>query len=528
MKKPNIVVFCTDQQPANWLGCMGNDQIKTPNIDAVAKDGVLFKNAHCNTPICMSSRSTMFTGLPSSEHGVRTNGINLDDRYPVLPQILKDNGYKTFSTGKLHLTSWEIGEFHNPELQKIDPNKFPESMINWENGSITQIPDGYFGLDWIDVISGHGWFSNGNHANWLKENHPKEFDKFRAKDASKKSLNDYGDKFSTIFSTIPNELYYNEWIKDLTIEKIDRVEDNQPFFAWVSYPDPHWPFGPPAPFNQMYNPEELEKPVAWDDDKTKMPDFYHKSFYDDRGIFSVDGGDTDKTLEQIMETKAIAYGSTTAIDQSIGGVIEHLKKTGIYEDTIIVFMSDHGEAMGNHRMFNKGPFHYDSILKVPFIVSYPKKLKKGMVTESLVSIIDFMPTILDLADVEYPKNEIPYWQGFFADKAPMYDDKKILPGNSLVPIMTGEKDEIQDWVLVEDDDDIRCLSVRTLITKTYKLTIYMNKEEGILFDKVNDPEERNNVWDDPAYAETKAMMMSKMNQALMNTQERIKRRISIA
>ena len=85
MKKPNIVVFCTDQHPAHWLGCMGNKQIKTPNIDSIAENGVMFRNAHCNTPVCMSSRATMFTGLPSSEHGVRTNGINLDDRYPVLP-----------------------------------------------------------------------------------------------------------------------------------------------------------------------------------------------------------------------------------------------------------------------------------------------------------------------------------------------------------------------------------------------------------------------------------------------------------
>jgi arylsulfatase A-like enzyme len=528
MKKPNIVVFCTDQQPAHWLGCMGNEQIKTPNIDEIAKDGVLFKNAYCNTPICMSSRSTMFTGLPSSVHGVRTNGINLDDRYPVLPQILKDNGYKTFSTGKLHLTSWEIGLEHSPELEEIDPIKFPESATNWEDGSISKMPDSYFGLEWIDMIGQHGWYSHGDHANWLKENHPEEFRKFRARESSKKSLNDYGDRFSTIYSTIPNELYYNEWIKESTIEIINRVEEGQPFFAWVSFPDPHWPFGPPAPFNQMYNPDEMEMPVAWDDDKAKMPDFYHKSFYEEKGIFSVDGGDTDKTIEQIMEIKAIAYGSTTAVDQSIGGVIEHLKKTGIYDDTIIVFMSDHGEAAGDHRMFNKGPFHYDSILKVPFVVSYPKKIKKGAVADSLVSILDFMPTILDLADVEYPKPEIPDWQGFFAEKFPMYQGKKRLPGNSLVPILTGEKEEVQDWVLVEDDDDIRQIFVRTLITKEYKLSIFMNREGGILFDKVNDPEERNNVWDDPEYAEAKAMMMIKMSQALMNNQDRLKRRISIA
>jgi arylsulfatase A-like enzyme len=262
---------------------MVNDQIKTPNIDSIAKDGILFKNAHCNKPIYMSSRSKIFTWLPSSEHDVRTNGINLDDRYPALPQILKNKSYKTFSTGKLHLTSWEIGQFYNPELKEIAPNKSSESVVNWENGSINKIPDCYLGLDWIDVIGGHGRFFHENHANWLRETNPEEFKKFRETESSKKNFNDFGDKFSTIFSTIANELYYNEWIKNLTIEKIDRIEDNQLFFAWVSFPDPHWPFRPPAPFNQIYNPKELDKPVAWDDDKSKMPDFYTLTLYSIKG-----------------------------------------------------------------------------------------------------------------------------------------------------------------------------------------------------------------------------------------------------
>lgn len=527
MKKPNIVVFCTDQQPARWLGCAGNEHINTPNIDKLAEDGVLFENAFCNTPICMASRSTMFTGLPASEHGVRTNGINLDGRYPALPQILKDNGYDTLSVGKLHLTSWEIGHIHSPELKEFDPARYPESSDLWDDGTITEVKPGYFGLDTVDLVGQHGWDCHGDYINWLKDNHPEAYWQLKNRESSKPTLNETNDRFATYYSTVPKEVFYNDWIKDRTIERIDALEGEKPFFAWVSFPDPHWPFGPTKPYNEMYNPDDLDEPVAWDDDKAKMPEFYHQSYYDERGIFSVDGGDTNKSLEQIMEIKAMAYGSTTSIDDNIGEVIDRLKEKGLYEDTIFVFMSDHGEACGDHSMFNKGPFHYDSILNVPFIVSYPKKMMKGGKSDAMVSILDFMPTVLDLAGVEYPENDTPDWQGFFKEY-PMYEGKKRLPGNSLVPILSGEEKEIQDWVLIEDDDDIRELSVRTLITHEYKLTIFMNREEGVLFDRVNDTEERYNVFDDPAYAEAKAKMMSKMNQALLNNQERIKRRISIA
>lgn len=529
-KKPNIVVFCTDEQPWNWLGCMGNKDLKTPNIDALAEDGILFRNAYCNTPICMASRATMFTGLPGSVNGSRTNGIPLDHSNPVLPQILKDNGYQTFSTGKLHLTNWEIGTHHAPEFTDIPPGMFPESETHWREGSYDQIPDGYFGLDWIDLIGNHGWYCHGNYTNWLKKEHPDQYEKFVSRETEKPSL-DYEDKrYGTVYATIDDKYYYNEWIKDKTIEKIDRVDPETPFFAWVSYPDPHWPYGPAEPYSTMYDPKEIDPPVAWDDKKESMPDFYHKEWYEERKIPSVDGQDTHRTLEQVMESKALSYGMTTALDASIGGVVQHLKDTGRYDDTVFIFMSDHGDNMGDHHMFNKGPFHYDGCIRVPMVVCYPKKLKKGLKSDAFVQILDFMPTVLDLAGVDYPSPEVPDWQGFAPDHFPLYDTNSLsrLPGHSLVPIMTGEKESIQDYVLVEDDDDIRRLMIRTIVTEDYKMGIFLGREDGILFDRKKDPEELHNVWNDPEYQQAKAMMMEKMSQALLYNVKRVRRRISIA
>ena len=531
-KHPNVVVFCTDEQPGHWLGCMGNPDLKTPNIDELAENGILFQRAYCNTPICMASRATMFTGLPTSVNGSRTNGIPLlEGQDPTLPGILSQAGYETMSIGKLHLTNWEIGTHHAPEYTDIPPYQFPESETHWRDGTQDHIPPGYFGLNTIDFIGNHGWYCHGDYTNWLKANHPDQYEKFVSRETSKPSLCYEDARYGNVYATIDDKYYYNEWIKDRTIARIDAVPQGKPFFAWVSFPDPHWPYGPPAPYNTMYDPEKIDKPVAWDDDKAEMPDFFHKEWYTQRKMPSVDGQDTDRTLEQVMEAKALSYGMTTAVDTSIGQIVQHLKDTGLYDDTVFIFLSDHGDNFGDHKMFNKGPFHYEGCLHIPFVVCYPKKLKRGLKSDTLVQTMDFMPTVLDLAGVDYPvPNGIPDWQGFAPDSFPLYDTNSLsrLPGKSLVPVMTGEAECVHDYILVEDDDDIRRIILRTLITPDYKLGIFLNREDGILFDRAKDPEERHNAWNDPAYREIKAKLMEQMAHALLSNVNRVRRRISIA
>lgn len=530
MKKPNIVVFCTDQQPSDWLGCAGNPILKTPNLDALAADGMLFTNAFCNTPICMASRATMFTGLPGSVTGCRTNGIPLDSQYPALPQILKEHGYQTMSTGKLHLTCWSTQEMHGENCPSLSPEEHLECAGLWQSGDITHVSDGYFGLDQIDFIGLHGWASHGDYRNWLRDYHPDQFEKFINRDTAQPSL-DYDDKMTgTYYSTMEDKYYYNEWIKDCAIKKIDQVPEEQPFFSWISFPDPHWPYGPAEPYSSMYDPKDVPPPVAWDDDKATMPDFFHKEWYAERKIPAHDGQDTSRSYEQVMESKALSYGMMTAVDVSIGQVIDHLKATGRYEDTIIIFVSDHGDARGDHKMFNKGPFHYDPILRIPFIVRYPNMTQRGVKSDAFVQLLDFMPTVLDLAGVAYPAPPLPDWQGFNPEGYPLYDTNSLsrLVGHSLVPVMTGEKEAVQDYVLIEDDDDLSRIMVRTLINDDYKLIIFMNRDDGVLFDRKNDPEERRNVWDAPEYAQAKADMMVNMSQALLNNQYRGRRRITVA
>lgn len=521
--KPNFLIFVTDQHRSDWLSCMGNEILHTPHIDKLAETGVAFDEMYCNTPLCTPSRATMWTGLPSSVHSARTNGVDLDHKYPVLPEILKENGYKTISVGKIHLKAWHMSpERGNKNIQEYDPELLPECETVWNRRLCSKMPDGYFGLDKIHFLGGHGSYCFGEYMQWLEVEHPEVFHALRTQESAKPTTG----KPDNYYSVVPKELHYNEWIKNYTIQEIRECDDEQPFFLWCSFPDPHFPFGPPAPYYNYYKKEELPKPIAWDDKREKMNELYHQEYYEERQEESIDGGPSQYTLKQIQETKALAWGMVNHIDDCIGEVMDYLEKSGKLENTVVMFLADHGELMGDHGMYCKGPFHYQGLIKVPWIVSWPGHIQENVHQGALTSMLDFMPTILELAGISYPEATIKPWEGPFEGKT-LYE-KDPLPGHSVVPLLTGECNRVQDSVLIEDDDDIRKVNLRTLVTAKYKITIYGNKEYGELFDLETDPEERTNLWADSSYSTVKYQMIEKLMQKMLEIQDRTTRRIGIA
>lgn len=521
--KPNFLVFVTDQHRADWLSCMGNDILKTPNIDEIAGEGVLFEKAYCTTPLCMPSRATMWTGLPSSVHSARTNGVDLDDRYPVLPQILHDNGYRTISVGKIHLKAWHMSpERGNKNITDYDPQILPECETVWNKRKCTHLAEGSWGLDRIHFLGGHGNYCFGEYMQWLEDEHPEAFKALRSKQSARETTG----KEDNYYSTLPVELHYNEWIADKTIEELDQCTGEDPFFLWCSFPDPHFPFGPPAPYHDRFRPEEMPDPIAWEDSREKMNELYHAEYYESRQEESIDGGPCPYSLAQIKETKALAWDMVEHVDDCIGRVMKHLEKTGKKEDTVVIFLADHGELMGDHGMYCKGPFHYEGLLRVPMMMSWPGHFPAGKKEDSLVSMLDFMPTVLDLAGIIYPSGSVKAWEGPFAGKE-LYPCSP-LPGNSLVPLMEGKTGHCENSILIEDDDDIRHVFLRTLVTEEYKITVYSERSYGELFDLKNDPEERNNLWEEEAYREKKQEMIWMLMQKMLHNQDRTSRRIGIA
>ena len=180
------------------------------------------------------------------------------------------------------------------------------------------------------------------------------------------------------------------------------------------------------------------------------------------------------------------------LDDQVGRVMDSLQANNLVDNTVVFFLADHGEALGDHGMWGKGPFHFDGVIRVPFLASWPGQIAPGTVHDGVISLIDFVPTILDIAGVPIPEGHIP--------AAPeSMDAPPPLPGRSLAPLFKGEDMTTDRTALVEMDEDYLGFKMRTLVTKRYRLTVYSGKEYGELFDLLEDPEEVHNRWFDSAY-----------------------------
>jgi len=188
---------------------------------------------------------------------------------------------------------------------------------------------------------------------------------------------------------------------------------------------------------------------------------------------------------------------------------------------VIAFVCDHGDMMGDHWMLNKGPFGFEGLLRVPMIWSWPGRFQQGATTQALVSLLDLVPTVLDLAGVEALQGPAPP-----EPEAPQHCP--ALPGKSLVPLLRGEAAGVQDSVVIENDEDYLGLRLRTLVTDRHKITVYAGGDFGELFDLVEDPHEVHNLWDDPAGQSLKADLQARLLGRLIETDSALPRRLTHA
>lgn len=516
MKKnlPNFLFFVTDQHHPDCLGCYGNKVLKTLNIDRIAQNGVRFERAYVNNPLCMPSRSTLFTGKTPRGHHVRTNGISLSWDEKTLPEVLGRLGYRTHSVGKIHLRPFGIPLGY--KAKALDPKEFPESRDIWHTGMLSKFPEPYFGLQTINYIGGHGDYVYGDYFIDLNKKHPSKSKLLN----SKSSLRPLSGAQESWKSAIPEELHISTWVGDRTIEFLEK-EGDKPFFLWCSFPDPHHPFCPPAPWCDMYKPEKIPLPNMLEnaEELNMMPP--HFQIAHKKGLMTA-GTTTRPTKmseEEIREIRSHYYGMIGLIDKNIGRILHTLDKMNLTKSTVVVFLADHGELLGDHGLCFKGPFHYEGLVRVPFIWQWSDHFPKNRVVHGLVSLLDFVPTILEIAgssipEVSAPPKPIKSWMSWAS-----------IPGKSLVPLLSGEKDNLQSSVLIENDEDYLGLRLRTIVTDRYKLTIYQNKEYGELFDLQEDPAEYRNLWDSPAYRKVRKDLVWQLLHKLVETDNPLPRRI---
>ncbi len=510
----NFLCFIVDQMRVDHMGCAGNPVIQTPHLDRLAETGVRFSRAYCNNPLCMPSRATLFTGMTPRGHHVRTNGIPLDRDCPTIVQSLADAGYRTNSVGKLHMNNFNLPK--GADIDDVDPLDHPEARPMWLHRRLQKMPTPYYGFQSAEIILGHGSGVHGDYFHWLRERDPDGPEKLAPPAGTPTPHN----AETSWHNAIPQELHYNHWVADRTIDFLENQPAGDPFFTWCSFPDPHHPYCPPEPWASMYDPADMPMPSRREGELDDLPPFYREVYED--GIW-VSGRTKPAKMddEQLREILALTYGMISHVDHNIGRVMDALERRGLRENTVICFLSDHGDMMGDHWIINKGPFHMNGLLQMPFLWSCPGHFSEDIETAGLVSYLDFAPTIMDLAGLPLPEGNVP-------PQAEPADQPPALPGISFAPQLRGEVDSLQDSVIVENDEDYLKLRLRTLITDRHKLTVYPGQEYGELFDLQQDPGELSNLWSDPGSQQLKLELKAKLLERLIETDNPTPRRLTHA
>ena len=499
--KPNILIFCTDQQRYDHLGCMGLNQVQTPNIDSLAAGGVLFRRAYAVNTVCQPSRTTMLTGQTLRGHGRRSGFIPQNPDIVTLPDVLADHGYRTHAVGKLHLHNWfKPGD---RSIEDLDPAEWPELWDFWRRGQISHLPEPYYGFQTTECVGGHGFNAYGDYVNWLKANHPDAVPYLDVNHPANVSRNAYQTKDWAI----PQELHYNRWISDRTCDFLEKQSHTeQPFFLWCSFPDPHLPFAAPEPWCRMYDPEDMKLGPRREGELDSMPPFYKKAHMNDpESVMSIVGSVGD---DEVRKQIAMTFGMVSFVDQEVGRVMSKMEGLNLLDNTIIVFISDHGDMIGDHGLIQKGFYQYRGAIQIPLIVAWKGHLREGEVSDALTGHIDLVPTLMDLCSIPVNENKQAKIPWCAADSPP-----PELPGKSLGPILEGRADRVNDYVIHEADMDFLGLRVRTFVTDRYRLTIYPGREFGELFDMHEDPDELFNLWDAADMQDTKRQLMERFFHA---------------
>ena len=494
MNKPNILFICTDQQRSDSLGCYGNQQVSSPHIDSIAASGVRLKRHITPMQICSPSRATMITGLYPRNHQLITNGKALPESVPTLTQALVDAGYQTHSVGKQHL---------QPLLAPAELN-MPDSRAFWDKPDAAGWNGPYYGYQTLDLMLGESDTAQmaGHYAHWLKENYPDYINHLKPEMADIPPPADLDEIWR---SAMPTEYHYNTWITDRTVNFLEKQNNfESPFCLFVSFPDPHHPFDPPGDYADRYTPSDMPLPDITEEDLNSRPSYAGDLFPKGQGFRSLywqanddaEAGSSittdDVTDESLQLAIAYTHAQVEMIDDGIGRMLQQLKLSGLDENTIVIFTSDHGDYLGNHGLLHKGPASYRQLTELSFIMRGPQ-IQASTEIDSLTSHIDLMPTLLDLAGVSCNSE---------------------VDGVSLKPLLTGNALQVRDHTFGEYHPTVRHdLYNQTVYKDQWRMTLYPEHPEwGELFDLEADPLEHRNRFYDEDSSFIKSVLSSLLEQ----------------
>ena len=469
MDRPNILLLCTDQQRFDALGAYGNPFIDTPHLDALATQGVLFENCYVQSPVCGPSRASLMTGRYMSSHGLYANGVDLPSQQRVFTRDLADAGYDCGLVGKLHLGACANGR------------------------SEPRTDDGLRVFRWAhDPYPGS---SENAYHRWLRARHP---------ELHEKALRSGGSGFDAI----PTTAHYSRWIGQETIDflRTDRLADT-PFFFVANFFDPHHGFGAPQEYLDHYPLDEIPPPVTTPAELDAKPPIQAEA--SKRSYAGAARGYAEYSATELAEARRAYFAMVSLVDDEVGRILAALEETGLDQNTIVVFTSDHGEMLGDHQLMLKGPFMYDCAVKVPLIVRWPGVSQPASRRPELAQWVDLAPTFLEAAGLPIPDP---------------------IQGTSLVPLISGTDVSWRDWALCQYRNSGNPYSEPVHVTMLrhgrYKLVVHhgapasARERTGELYDLEEDPLELKNLWDAPDYRECRMALQEMLIDVSVAVEDR--------
>ena len=478
-KRPNIIFIMSDDHAYQAISAYDDKLIQTPNIDRLAKEGMLFTNASVTNSICAPSRATILTGKHTHINGKVDNYFPFDTTQVTFPQIFKKNGYKTAMFGKLHfgnnpkgVDEFMIlpgqGNYINPDF--IVTNGDTIRKEGYVTDIITDVS-----LDWLKKEAADDepfmmmYLHKAPHRPWWPR-----ADKF--KEFTKKTFpepatlfDDYKNRGTAAKTAEMNLLTHMMYSHDSKIrpETLAKME-GKVFPVVEEYPNGF--YGP-------YNRATAEQKALYDPVLDSINDFFYENW--------PKMTDTEKMKWKYQRYMQDYLGSISSVDDNVGRLLDYLDESGLAENTIVIYTSDQGFYLGEHGWFDKR-FIYDESFKTPLLVRWPNVVKPGSVENEMVQNLDFAQTMLEAVGIKPPND---------------------MQGESLIPLLKGnKKDWTRDAVYYQYYEYPSVHMVKRhygIVSKEFKLVhFYYDVDEWELYDRLNDPNEMNNVYNDPAYADT--------------------------
>jgi arylsulfatase A-like enzyme len=475
-------MIMTDQQRYDSLGCYGNKGVHTPNLDRIAEEGVRFDQCYCNATICTPSRASILTGLPLCGHGVYKLHDVLPPEQVLLPERLRRLGYTTALCGKLHVSG------RIEEAEKRHPN------------------DGFDVYNYcLDPAGLHFNSPLNGYAQWLREKDPQFYELVLEKGKQ--------------IEHFPADLHYSKWAAESAVHFIENAPKGKPFFCKLSFFDPHDPYMDyPEEYGQMVDVKNLPPVRPLLEGNAPIPEGAQRER--DRPI-QPHGAQAE---DLVRRSRIGYYASIAFLDNQIGRVMEVIENRGLADNTIVLFVSDHGDMLGDKGLLTKGAYFYDPSSRVPFLLRYPGTLPGNTVCKHLVQPHDIAATLLAAGGMNP-------------------DERKTLMPHSMNLLRLLEEgdtyEQYRDYAVTlyrnsgygpggtYFDPPIYCSMFRDT---RYKLSIYHRASgegyyegvpgdsrpdkgtsmEGELYDMEADPLETINLWNKPEYQENKWSLISRL------------------